>query len=273
MALRDKDWVLKRMANGVLIPWERLVPPSLNQYGNVRPTQDINKETVAQRANSLVLEGQRAAVTGYLSDNEESFELTDGEIRYHAWKYAKDILGVDLGGVYCVPGEKLPKDKKEATKKVVYFQIRCGSNTEPLSFSAKSAAVKKLKDAGESTVDIAKNLGCSDQQVRNLLRYAEEVDDDIKDAVNKGSISHTAAVKTARARKETQEEVKEKVNRGEKVKGSDIEEDRVLSHKDIMKQIKKAEKTWNLAKSEKERNAWAGVVKGLKITVGLEEKL
>ena len=279
MALRDQPWVIKRTANGVFIPRNRIKPPSENRWGNVRPEQDFNnKDTVAQRANSLILEGQLHAVTGYLSDDGECFEATDGEIRCRAWDYAKEVLEVDLdeklGGVYCESGKRLPSDPVEAQKYVVSFQVCCGSNSVPLSFPAKAKAAKKLKDLGEKVSVIATKFNCSDQYVRDLLKYEEEVDEDIKDAVNKGTISPTAATKTARARKETKDEVKEKLERGERVKGSDLSEmPKMLTEHELSNQIKIAEKRWREAGSEKDRSAWAGMVKGLKIAAGLEEKL
>lgn len=279
-SLREMPWVLKRLANCVVIPWSRLVPPSKTKYGNARK-DGLTTETFAERANSLILEGQKNPLTGYLSDDGESFELIDGEIRHGGYVHARDVLGVDFDkGLHGVDGVKVvvgprPGNKNLDTVGVAYFQIGCGTDTLPLSQLDKAIKIKELVELhGQKVSDVAKHLGCSDQHVRDMVKLAS-VDDGMKTAIREKKISPTTATRVTKATEEAQREVKEKLDRGEKVKGTDVDRDepKVLSREEIEKQIKKADKLFCCSKTDKDRHYYKGVYTGLQITISAAEKL
>lgn len=265
-----------------MIPWSRLIPPSKTKYGNARK-DGLTTETFAERANSLILEGQKHPLTGYLSDDGNSFELIDGEIRHGGYIYARDVLCVDFDkGLHGVDGVKVvvgprPGNKNLDAVGIAFFQIGCGTDTLPLSALDKATKVKELIEVhGQKVADIAKKLGCSDQHVRDMVKLAS-VDKGLRTAVADGKISPTTATRVSRSREETKREVQEKLDRGEKVKGIDVdsatEGKKILSYEEIERQIKKADKLFCSSKTDKDRHYYKGLYTGLQISVCAAEKL
>jgi hypothetical protein len=160
---------------------------------------------------------------------------------------------------------------------VAYFQIGCGTDSEPLSKTDIAAKIKELVEVrGQKVVDVAKRLGCSDQHVRDMIKLAS-VSPDLKQAIDRGAISPSAAVKTSRARDDAQREVKEKLERGEKVSGRDVEtadgKPTVMSFEDIQKQIKKADANFARETTARGQERWRAMVEAFRIVIGAAEKL
>jgi hypothetical protein len=268
MGIRDKEWA-RHSGSNFFIPWNRI---KLSEFGNQRT--EITDETVAIRANSLILEGQKSAIEGYLSEDQEFFEFIDGDLRYRAWHYAKKHLGVDLdeklGGMKCVVVKK-PESMVDA----IFYQVSRGSDTVPLSQMDKAKAMRKLHvEEKVPVIEIAKRLMCSDQHVRDMIRLTEMAPE-LQQAVKAGAMRLTTALKTERAREEVRQEVKEKLERGEKVKGCDVEDGKLktLSVEEIQQQIKIANKLMITPGTKKDSLINAGILKGLRIALRLEEKL
>lgn len=284
MGIRDKEWVI-RTGEGFIIPHDRI---RIGPWGNVRT--DITTETVAIRANSLVLKGQESPVSGLLSEDGEWFELIDGELRWKAWEYAKTFLGVDLDEKYRGMRCRLEPDfvrSRPSKKDVIKLQLSYGTDSVPLSYYDKARNVKKLIDSGESVSDLAKLMHCSEQTIRNMISTSEVPEDVQK------NLKPTTALKYSRADKAEKKRIEKKINSGEKVKGKDIKKkpeeppeaiqettegdfstasDELmngLTAYEIKKQIQKAE-----VKAAKTGDRYfSGMVTGFKIVLGKEPKI
>lgn len=222
----------------------------------------------------MVLEGQRNPLRGYLSDDGEYFEFIDGERRKRAAEYINANTDKFPGQkqiieLKCELEEKIGGKKISGTE-LIFRQLSYGTNTEPLSPFDQAAAVKELVDSGVKVAEIATRMGRSDQHVRNLLKMVQ-VDPDIKEAVSKGAISATAALKTTNARQEARNEVKERVARGERVRNKDVDlcdgKQGPMKATEIDKQIKVADKYFNMAKSDREREKWGAMIEAFRITL------
>jgi hypothetical protein len=225
-----------------------------------------------------MLQGQREAGKGYLHSDGEHFVLTAGQRRYKAMRYANESLGASFEYIECDCEEKDGSTGRYPEgKELIIRQMVDGTTQERLCVEDQALNIKELVEVhGMSVEEVSKQLQCSGQHVRDMLKF-NEVDPDIKQAVKKGSISATAAVKTARARKEAQKEVKEKLDRGEQVSNRDVDvadgKIHSLSVEEIQKQIKKADTLFCSAKSNKDGQYYKGVYTGLHIAIGLSEKL
>lgn len=182
MGIRDKEWA-RHSGSVFYIPWSRI---KLSEFGNQRT--EFPDESIAMRANSLILEGQKTAIEGYLSDDGEWFEFIDGEIRYRAWYYAMKHLGVDLhdklGGMKCVVVKK-PSSKADA----MFYQISRGSDTVPISQMDKANAIMKLYSVEEVPVsEIAKRLFCSEQHIRDMIKLTA-IAPELKQAIKRELLS------------------------------------------------------------------------------------
>ena len=283
MGIRDKSWA-RRSGNYFFIPRSRI---RIGPWGNAR--SEFENETVAQRANSLILRGQTHTVKGLLSEDGEWFELIDGEIRWRAWDYAKKELGVDLdetlGGMRCELQTGF-NNSRPTKKDILKIQLSYGTNSEPLTEYDKARNAKKLHDEGESISDLAGILHCSESKVRYLISL-----DAVPEKAKK-NLKPSTALAYSKADEETRREIDGKIDRGEPVKGKDITQ-RIrkpkapvlnernlqnptgerLSDEEVQKQIKEADRLLFKAKSEKERMAWQYFIRAMRITLGYEEKI
>ena len=225
-----------------------------------------------------MLQGQREAGKGYLHADGVHFVLTAGQRRYKAMLYGNEHLGAEFKYIECDCEDKDPvTNKAPEGAELIIRQMVDGTTQEKLCVEDQAANIKDLvSNYGMNVTDIAKQLQCSGQHVRDMLKY-NEVSPDIKDAVAKGKISATAAVKTARARTETQAEVKEKLERGESVSNRDVEvadgKPTVMSFDEIQKQIKKADALFARETNSKGQERWRGMIEAFRIVIGAAEKL
>lgn len=288
MGIRDKEWVI-RSGECFIIPHNRI---RVGPWGNVRT--DIDTETVAIRANSLILKGQESPVSGLLSEDGEWFELIDGELRWKAWEYAKKHLGVDLDkkhrGMRCRLEPDYVRSRPSKTD-VIKLQLSYGTDSVPLSYYDKARNVKKLIDGGESVSELAKLMHCSEQTIRNMIA-ADDVPEDVKK-----NVKPTTAVKYSKADKSEKKRIEKKISAGEKVKGKDIhgktkeppeavqettsenfatasdEEMNGLTAFEIKQQIKKADKYMNMGKSAKDVFGWSMFIRAMNIVLGNEQPI
>ncbi len=229
----------------------------------------IPQDTLAELANSLLLEGQRQSAKGYLHDDEEHFVITSGQRRYRAMLYANENLG---GAFEHIRSDiEIKINGKNPSGPDLKFRQLADDNNEKICAEDKAIAIKELIDNDGYTVAmVADRLRCSTQHIRDLLKLLE-VPEDIRQAVKKGAISSTAAIKTARARKEIQTEVAERVARGELVKNTDVGfnegKQSLMTPTEVEAQIKIADKYFNLPKSSnKDRERYRAMIEAFRIT-------
>lgn len=229
---------------------------------------------MAELANSLMLEGQRQAAKGYLHEDGIHFVITCGQRRYRAMLYANENHQFGFETIIADIEPKIA-GKNPTGKQLIYRQF-ADDNHEEICALDKATAIKELIDSGESVADIASGIGYSDQQVRNLLKLLE-APEDIQQAVRNGAISATAATKTARARKEAQEEIRDKIETGEHVSIKDVDiasgKPKMLTFEEAQKQIKKADALKFSAKTDRERRDYEFMIIGMRKISGLDEPL
>ncbi|MFA5166820.1 MAG: ParB/RepB/Spo0J family partition protein [Candidatus Paceibacterota bacterium] len=262
MGMKDQ---FDRAGNKFKIPFEMVILAP-----NARKT--FVQETIAVLANLLMLQGQREAGKGYLHTDGKHFVVTAGQRRYKAMLYANDCMGGEFKHIECDLEEKDPTTGKPPEgPELMIRQMVDGTTQEKLCAEDQAIAIKELIEKhGFSKSEIARRLGCTDQHIRDLLKFLE-APYDIKQAVKKGAISSTAALKIARARKEVQEEVAERVARGERVKNADVDfndgKQSPMTPKEVMAQIKIADKYFNLPKSsDKDRAKYRAMIEAFRIT-------
>jgi ParB-like chromosome segregation protein Spo0J len=239
--------VFSRAGNNFKVPLTSIVLAP-----NVRRT--IVQESIAVLANSLMLEGQRQAIKGYLHEDGEHFVVTAGQRRYRAAMYAVENHGWETDYLIADLEPKID-GKNPSGPDLVFKQLTDGVTQEKLCVEDQALAIKDLIDNNGYTVTtIAERMKCSGQHIRDLLKFLESPED-IKDAVRKGVLTPTTAIKTARARKDTQEEVRERVSRGESVKGVEIDtKERPMTPDEIKNQIKIADGKSLVARTQKEKD-------------------
>jgi ParB-like chromosome segregation protein Spo0J len=186
--------------------------------------------------------------------------------------YANEHLGGKFEIITCDIEPKV-NGKNPSGAELKFRQLADGSH-EKLCAEDEAAAIKSLVEEDGCTVaQIAERMRCSTQHVRDMLKFGE-ADEGIKQAVRSGQMSATTAVKTAKATEERQKEVKEKLNRGEKVKGIDLAEPtKRLTDDQIRSQIKKADAAFCLEKTEKGQMKYKGMVEAFRITLGEAEPI
>jgi transcriptional regulator len=225
-----------------------------------------------------MLQGQREAGKGYLHTDGKHFVVTAGQRRYKAMLYANECMGGEFKYIECDLEEKDPTTGKPPEgPELMIRQMVDGTTQEKLCAEDQAIAIKELIEKhGFSKSEIARRLGCTDQHIRDLLKYLD-APEYIKKAVKDGHIKHTAAVRVARSQKEAQDEIRGKIEAGEDVSISDVDKAsgkyKVLSFEQIQKQIEKAVNMGLSEKSKKNRDKWEGVVRGMRIAAGLEDPL
>ena len=222
-----------------------------------------------------MLEGQRQAIKGYLHEDGKHFVVTAGQRRYRAAMYAVENHGWETDYLIADLEPKID-GKNPSGPDLVFKQLTDGVTQEKLCAEDEALAIKNLIDNhGYTVATIAERMRCSGQHIRDLLKFLESPDD-IKDAVRKGVLKPTAAIKTTRARKDIQDEIRERVRRGENVKGVEIDakEDKgPMTIDEIQKQIKVADKRLCIEKTEKGRQRWQAMIEAFRIVLRYAEPL
>lgn len=280
MSLRDQPWAKKKDEKYYLIHSDRI---RVGPWGNART--DISPEMIEQRAISLIKEGQKRPVKGFMSADEEWFELVDGELRLRAWKHAKEKLGCNLddtlGGMMCAIEEGFSAGGKmrfPTTIEAIKIQLSYGTDSEPLGQYDRARAATKLVESGESVAGVSVIMHCSEQTVRNLLAI-----DTVPEKVQK-NVKPTTALKFSRSNPDTRKKILTKIDLGEKIRGKDIpakidQQEKVdqqevpvdmhiMNEEEIRNQIVKADYFRHHSKNEKDRHGWSQYKRALKSVIG-----
>lgn len=286
MGIRDKEWV-KRTNEGFIIPHSRI---RIGPWGNAR--SEFPEETIASRANSLILEGQKSYVSGLLSEDGEYFELIDGEIRWRAWEYAKKELGVDLdsklGGMRCKLQDGFSR-KRPTKSDILKLQLSYGTDTVPLSKYDQARNVKKLIDSGESVKDISILMHCTPQTIRNLIAI-DSAPDHIKNTQKPST-----AMEYTRSDSNTKKEIDRQVSTGKRVSVNSVRSERTkeksrqkraqeriplptkelrrLTDEEVQNQIKKLDNLKLVSRTQKHKDICSAMIRGMRITLGFEERI
>lgn len=219
-----------------------------------------------------MLQGQREAGKGYLHTDGKHFVVTAGQRRYKAMLYANDCMGGEFKHIECDLEEKDPTTGKPPEgPELMIRQMVDGTTQEKLCAEDQAIAIKKLIEKhGFSKSEIARRLGCTDQHIRDLLKFLE-APEYIKKAVKDGHIKHTAAVRVARSQKEAQDEIKDKLDAGEDVSIRDVDraagKQSPMTPTEVEAQIKIADEYFNFPKSsDKDRAKYRAMIEAFRIT-------
>lgn len=244
----------------------------LIELKNIEPGENVREcfETVPMLANSLVLEGQLTPIEVRLYNCHAV--ITDGERRYKAAIYANENLGANIEALWCVA-----EPKGVTTIDRIFRQLVHNDEVEKLRPIDRARAYKRLvEEYNLNASEIAKRVGRSRQHISDMLALLE-APEDIQDAVEKGAISSTAAVKTAKARKEIQDEVREKLEAGGHVNVKDLEVDedglpKTISASKIRDYIKIVERRMKKCDQRATEYArWESIKYGMEICLGMHE--
>ena len=268
---RLKD--LGKVKDSFFISVDKLIPDP------EQPREDFNEESIAVLANLIYFNGQETPISVRMGPSGDSAIIVHGERRWRAVKYAdENFNGAKIGGLYCVAENKI--NGKVPTDEQRFVNQITNNEQIPLTAIEKAKAYKKLIDKwGYKIADVAKAVHRSDQHIRDMLKILE-LPEDIQDAVDKGALAPTTATKTAKARDDVQKDVHDKISRGEKVKGVDVDnaeneplEREMMTPDEIRKQIKIADKNFCLERTDKGRMKYKGMVEAFRIVLREEDKL
>ena len=166
----------------------------------------------------LMSEGQLEPCIGRYVKNSDDFEITDGERRFRAAQIARK-QGWPTTYLKCTTEAKDTTDDKRI------ITMLHANESKPITTTERAKAYQRLTEAGWSTKDISKSMGCTKSSVEEFLALLE-APKEIQEAVSTGKMSATAGKKAATATKEKQAEIVEKVKRGEKISVKDTQEKR-----------------------------------------------
>jgi ParB family chromosome partitioning protein len=254
---RLKD--LGKTKDAFLIPLEKL-----------KPGDNIRKDfsSVPDLAISLHNCGQLTPIEVRL-ENDKAI-ITDGERRYRAAIYANKeyggcvVTGQKFTALLCVAEPTTVDPVKR-----IFRQLEHNDQVQPLSATERATAYKKLVESGVKVAEIARQIGKTAQSVSDTMKILE-APTEVRKAVEDGKMSATAASKVSRASPEKQKAALEKVQKGERVKVSDVAEYVPLGLEKARELIKRCEFFRDAPKvSEVERMRWGSIAHGIEIGVGL----
>lgn len=254
---------------------------------NIRITEGLEPESIEDLAGSILAHGQLYPVEGLWDSEREKFIIHAGQRRYLAIILLKRT-GRHSGKIQV---ETVKKDVVEGVNRI-YRQFAHDIGTVVPCKADQAAALKKAhEEFKEPIAKIAEKIGKSDQWVRDMIAFAT-APEHLKKAVADGHMKVTTAVKTVRATKAAQEEIREQVESGRSVKGRDVElanysqpdpeeseqeeiaiEEVMMTREEISAQIKKADIRFCKAKSEKERIKWMSFKEAFRIVLKLAREL
>lgn len=243
--------------------------------GLIKPGKNFRKDfsTVPDLAVSMFNAGQLVPCKVYLNPDGESVTLVDGERRwrgalyvnehYDEWMKENPEKHNRFDTLLCI-GEARGVTNEER----IIAQLDANDMAQPFKATERAAAYKALVEAGWTLQQIAKRVGKSAQHVADYICMLE-APKELKEAVEHGQMSATAATKATKASPEKRQKAIDKVKAGEKVKVSDVAEYVPLGLEKARKLIKKAEGYRDVSKSQTERAKWEGTIHGIEIGVGL----
>jgi ParB-like chromosome segregation protein Spo0J len=219
--------------------------------------------------------GQLTPCEVRVSDDGERAVLTAGHRRFRAAKYVNDhydqwIKEGNTGfeffkGLLC----RAEPSGLDNIKRLIR-QLNQGDNDVSVSLNPIERAMgyKRLLDGGMTLADIGRHMNKSAQQISNTLSLID-APEELKDAVESGQMSATAATRATKASPEKRKAAVDKAAKGEKVKVSDVAEYTPLGLPKARALVKKAKAFRDAGKSEIERERWGWLARGIEIGCGL----
>ena len=158
---------------------------------------------IDEMAKSIAENGQKVPLRVRFEDNK--VVVVDGHRRLKAINVANEKYGAEIKTATCVKEEQ---GTSEEDRCVDLFTCNTG---KPLTVIEQAAVVKRLVDYHWSSPDIAKKIGKTSAYINSLLSLngSSKI---LRDAVRKGFVCPTAAIKLAAAPKAKQEAVLEKLS-------------------------------------------------------------
>jgi ParB/RepB/Spo0J family partition protein len=231
-------------------------------------------------ASSLAKNGQKEPLTVRMSSEDKTAILVNGHRRIRAFVIANDKYSASFKAAWCIPEEKGANEESRI------FDLFTRNSGKPLTPMEQAAAVKKLVDFNWKIKDVAAKIGKPVKYVNNILELCS-ASKDLRNAVQSGFISTTAAVMLAKAPiskqvsvinkiKELQSDGKDKKDKDKKahVSVSEVEKEVIgtptmissRSIKDIIKQVSDIIKENKEDKEQKGK--WEAVKYGLELSLG-----
>lgn len=231
-------------------------------------------------ARSLAENGQLQPLTVRLSDTDKTAILVDGHRRIRAFQIANEKYGSSFKAAWCI------QEGKGANEESRIFDLFTRNSGKPLTPIEQASAVKRLVGYNLKVADIAKKIGKTSKYVNNILAL-NSASKDLRDAVQGGLISTTAATLLAKAPTTKQTSIIKKIkelqsdpSKAKKdakkpvVSVADVEKEvtgstSMVSSKGIRDTIKYVNEIIKSCKGDKEtKEKWEAVKYGLEIAVG-----
>jgi len=246
------------------VPYQNLsVDPNFNvreDYGDIE-----------ELARSLAEVGQKVPCKVRLSDDGQNLIVVDGHRRLKAISIANDKYGASIDVVACINEEK---GTNEEDRIIDLFTLNSG---KPLTLLEQAKAVKRLLDYHWKPSDIAKKIGKPATFISSLLAINGS-SHELRDAVQKGIVSATAAIKLAARPVSEQKHILTAFNTIEngkkaKLKVKDVEtKTKGMPNSVTTAKIKKLISTVDdKVKAKDESRNWADVKYGLQLACGIKE--
>jgi ParB/RepB/Spo0J family partition protein len=239
----------------------------LMSLDKIKPGQNIREDfsTVPALANLMVLQGQLRPIE--IRWNNDFAVIVDGERRYRAVLHANEHLDAKILTMQCV-GEQ----QGISPEMRIVRQLIGDDGVQPFTVIEKAKAFKKLVEAKWTLASIAESVGKSAQYIADQLALIE-APQELREAVEKGTMSPTAATKAARATPEKREKAIAKAKEGKKVKVKDVEGGGPMGIGDLHKAIKRADNyVYESKKNTVEEARWQGVKFGLELAAGMHDR-
>lgn len=239
----------------------------------IDPTFNVRDDygDIDELARSLAEVGQKMPCKVRLSDDSQSLVVVDSHRRLRAIPIANEKYGASIEVVACINEEK---GTNEENRILDLFTLNSG---KPLTLLEQAKAVKRLLDYNWKPTDIAKKIGKPSTFISSLLAINGS-SHELRDAVQKGIVSATAAIKLAARPVSEQKHILTAFNTIEngkkaKLKVKDVETKtkgmpNSVSTSKLKKLISAVDEK---AKAKDESRNWADVKYGLQLACGIKE--
>jgi ParB/RepB/Spo0J family partition protein len=175
-------------------------------------------------AKQIAQNGQKVPGLVRISSDGNHVELVDGERRFKSIKLANEKYGAKIETFICRNEEKGSNEESRTMT-----MLLCGVGSKPLEPLEEAEGYKRLIDYNWTVDQIAEKMGKSKHYVEERLAL-NGAPHDVRQSVQEGTLSPTAATKLAKApeakRKEVMEKAKGKTTKKgkkKKVSISDVE--------------------------------------------------
>lgn len=184
-------------------------------------------------AESLAKNGQKEPLTVRMSGDGKTAVLVNGHRRIRALPLANTKFGASFKAAWCIPEEKGANEESRI------FDLFTRNSGKPLTPMEQAIAIKRLVDFNWKIKDIAAKIGKKVKYVNNILDLCA-ASKELRDAVQSGVISTTAAVMLAKAPESKQSSVINKIKALQtesKEKGQDKDQKKRVSISDVEKEV------------------------------------